>query len=151
MSVDIINDDNFLKLLGDDEEELSPSESLFQMDIPNSSENITTESDPVKTDDDSSVSGNNEVPENTTSGRWSAQEHNMFLNGLKIHGKGWKKIAEMIQTRNVVQVRTHAQKYFQKLERCKQQQLMNSGAGGASGGVVGPVSVSIAETLLFLL
>ena len=66
MSVDIINDDNFLKLLGDDEEELSPSESLFQMDIPNPSENITTESDPVKTDDDSSVSGNNEVPENTS-------------------------------------------------------------------------------------
>lgn len=69
----------------------------------------------------------------------------MFLDGLRIHGKGWKKIAEMIQTRNVVQVRTHAQKYFQKLERSKQLQLMNSGNGSGSGGVIGPVSVSIAE------
>ena len=67
MSVDIINDeDNFLKLLGDDDEELSPSENIFQMEIPNSSENITTESDSGKTDDDSSISGNNEVPESTS-------------------------------------------------------------------------------------
>ena len=53
------------------------------------------------------------------SGRWTAKEHEIFLTGLKEHGKGWKKIAEMILTRNVVQVRTHAQKYFQKLERSK--------------------------------
>jgi hypothetical protein len=38
---------------------------------------------------------------------------------LKNHGKGWKKIAAMIETRNVIQVRTHAQKYFQRLERNK--------------------------------
>ena len=84
----------------------------------------------------------------TASGRWSAQEHGLFLQGLMKYGKGWKKIAEMIQTRNVVQVRTHAQKYFQKLERSKQQQMMMNGENGcenATGGVVGLVSVSIAE------
>ena len=51
--------------------------------------------------------------ENT--GRWQAEEHEIFLKGLNEHGKQWKKIAVMIKTRSVVQVRTHAQKYFQKL------------------------------------
>ena len=50
-------------------------------------------------------------------GRWTEQEHGTFLEGLQLHGKQWKTIATMIGTRTVVQVRTHAQKYFQKLER----------------------------------
>lgn len=41
----------------------------------------------------------------------------MFLEGLRLHGKGWKQIADMIQSRTVVQIRTHAQKYFQKLSK----------------------------------
>ena len=58
-------------------------------------------------------------------GRWTEQEHLVFLEGLRTHGKQWKVIATMIGTRTVVQVRTHAQKYFQKLDR-------NSGGAGAS-------------------
>lgn len=50
-------------------------------------------------------------------GRWSDEEHQVFLAGLEQHGKQWKTIAMMIGTRTVVQVRTHAQKYFQRLER----------------------------------
>ena len=49
------------------------------------------------------------------SGRWSATEHELFLQGLQKFGKDWKAIANEIPTRTVVQVRTHAQKYFQKL------------------------------------
>ena len=51
--------------------------------------------------------------ENT--GRWTAEEHNLFLQGLELHGKGWKKIAGLIKSRTFVQIRTHAQKYFQKV------------------------------------
>lgn len=50
-------------------------------------------------------------------GRWTEEEHEVFLEGLQLHGKQWKTIATMIGTRTVVQVRTHAQKYFQKMER----------------------------------
>ena len=50
-------------------------------------------------------------------GRWTEEEHKIFLQGLAMHGKQWKTIATMIGTRTVVQVRTHAQKYFQKMER----------------------------------
>jgi SHAQKYF class myb-like DNA-binding protein len=56
--------------------------------------------------------------ENT--GRWTAEEHRLFLQGLDEHGKGWKKIAALIKSRTVVQIRTHAQKYFQKLAKARQ-------------------------------
>jgi SHAQKYF class myb-like DNA-binding protein len=56
--------------------------------------------------------------ENT--GRWTAEEHRLFLEGLEQHGKGWKKIASLIKSRTVVQIRTHAQKYFQKLAKARQ-------------------------------
>ncbi|CAN0096335.1 unnamed protein product [Scytosiphon promiscuus] len=58
------------------------------------------------------------VKENT--GRWTYDEHRLFLRGLELHGKGWKKIASLIKTRTVVQIRTHAQKYFQKIAKAKQ-------------------------------
>jgi len=45
----------------------------------------------------------------------------MFLQGLKEHGKGWKEIAELVKTRTVVQIRTHAQKYFLKLSKDEAQ------------------------------
>jgi SHAQKYF class myb-like DNA-binding protein len=50
-------------------------------------------------------------------GRWTQEEHNMFLQGLQTHQKQWKLIADMVKTRTVVQIRTHAQKYFQKLHK----------------------------------
>lgn len=50
-------------------------------------------------------------------GRWTKEEHDDFLVGLKIHGKEWKKVAARVKTRTVVQTRTHAQKYFQKLQK----------------------------------
>lgn len=96
--------DSLLFGLGEDTENL--------LDIP--LHGVSSSSDSGHTDTDSIEN------ENTSSGRWTTNEHEIFLAGLKEHGKGWKKIAEMIVTRNVVQVRTHAQKYFQKLERSKQ-------------------------------
>ena len=47
-------------------------------------------------------------------GRWSPGEHALFLEGLKLHGRLWRKIASMIKTRSIVQIRTHAQNYFLK-------------------------------------
>merc|ERR1719162_1352640 len=74
--------------------------------------------------------------ENT--GRWTAEEHNLFLQGLELHGKGWKKIAGLIKSRTVVQIRTHAQKYFQKLAKAKQngEDVAMAGGGASNGGVV---------------
>ena len=64
-------------------------------------------------------------PAGEQSGRWTKAEHDTFLLGLETHGKNWiethgknwKLLAGMIKTRTAVQTRTHAQKYFLKLQR----------------------------------
>jgi SHAQKYF class myb-like DNA-binding protein len=61
-----------------------------------------------------------------STGRWTREEHLLFIKGLELYGKGWKKIAGLIKTRTVVQIRTHAQKYFLKLSKARQN--------GESGG-----------------
>lgn len=52
-----------------------------------------------------------------SSGRWTREEHEAFLQGLKEHGREWKKVADKIPTRNSAQIRSHAQKYFAKLAK----------------------------------
>ena len=49
-------------------------------------------------------------------GRWTAEEHDEFLKCLDIYGREWKKVAERITTRTAAQIRSHAQKYFKKIE-----------------------------------
>lgn len=34
--------------------------------------------------------------------------------GIQLFGKNWKKIEGLVQTRNGAQIRSHAQKFFQK-------------------------------------
>jgi SHAQKYF class myb-like DNA-binding protein len=84
--------------------------------------------------------------ENT--GRWTAEEHRLFLQGLELHGKGWKKIAGLIKSRTVVQIRTHAQKYFQKLAKAKQNgeegDILMEGRGGTAS--IPSVTTSAAQT-----
>ncbi|GLE02236.1 hypothetical protein PINS_up011074 [Pythium insidiosum] len=54
-------------------------------------------------------------------GRWTSDEHRVFLKGLEIYqGPAWGEIARMIGTRTSTQVRTHAQKFFTKLARTNQ-------------------------------
>lgn len=55
----------------------------------------------------------------SSSGRWTAVEHQLFLDGLEKFGKSWNEIAIHIKSRSIVQVRTHAQKYFQKLAQAR--------------------------------
>lgn len=81
----------------------------------------------------STSSSVNSLGEKEKIGRWTELEHQVFLQGLEKHGKQWKMIAIMIGTRTVVQVRTHAQKYFQRVERHG-----SSGSGAASSATHKP-------------
>lgn len=46
-------------------------------------------------------------------GRWSKNEHERFLEGIKIHGtKRWVLVASHVRTRSTEQTRSHAQKFF---------------------------------------
>ncbi|ETL38907.1 hypothetical protein F442_09838 [Phytophthora nicotianae P10297] len=70
------------------------------------------------TEDVSRSSGSASKPIKGNTGRWTEAEHKLFLQGLETFPyRAWKKIATLIKTRTVVQIRTHAQKYYQKLEK----------------------------------
>ncbi|KAG5584385.1 hypothetical protein H5410_044819 [Solanum commersonii] len=52
---------------------------------------------------------------------WTEEEHRSFLRGLDIYGKGdWRSISRnCVKTRTPMQVATHAQKYFKRVEANK--------------------------------
>ncbi|XP_060974275.1 uncharacterized protein LOC133039401 [Cannabis sativa] len=55
-------------------------------------------------------------------GRWTVKEHMIFLQGMSKFGSGnWTEISTLLGgTRTPVQVASHAQKYFNKMEKEKQ-------------------------------
>ena len=53
-------------------------------------------------------------------GRWTKEEHSRFILGLMTFGKNWKKVEELVATRTGAQVRSHAQKFFNRLTKVKQ-------------------------------
>jgi SHAQKYF class myb-like DNA-binding protein len=90
--------------------------------------------------------GVSEGKDGENTGRWTSEEHRLFLQGLEQHGKGWKKIASLIKSRTVVQIRTHAQKYFQKLAKARQNGE-DEGAVTFIEGRGGAASVTSASTV----
>lgn len=82
-------------------------------------------------------------------GRWTDEEHELFLKGLAIYGRRWKKIAGFISTRNTVQVRSHAQKYEMKLAKAHDltpgaahKYCLASGTKGRSSGYPSSLSAT---------
>ena len=67
-----------------------------------------------------------------TTGRWTPDEHRLFLEGIMLYGKDWKKMQPLIKTRTLVQIRTHAQKVFKKIGLKK----IGNGSAGGNGGMM---------------
>ena len=71
---------------------------------------------------------------NQRTGRWSQEEHEGFVEGLRAFGQDWKRIRTVVRTRSIVQVRTHAQKYFARLAKRGQPRPAPGGDVLASSG-----------------
>ena len=54
--------------------------------------------------------------ENAKNGRWTKEEQKKFAEAVLQYGNDWKKIQDHISSRNLTQVRSHAQKFLMKLK-----------------------------------
>ena len=47
-------------------------------------------------------------------GRWTEEEHRLYLNGFEEHGKKWEKIANAIKTRTLSQVKAYGHRHLKE-------------------------------------
>uniref|UniRef100_A0A7N0T4P8 Uncharacterized protein n=1 Tax=Kalanchoe fedtschenkoi TaxID=63787 RepID=A0A7N0T4P8_KALFE len=48
---------------------------------------------------------------------WTDIEHDKFLEALHLFDRDWKKIEAFVSSKTVIQIRSHAQKYFLKIQK----------------------------------
>ena len=63
--------------------------------------------------------------DNSNNGRWSKEEQKLFAEAVLNYGNDWKNIQNHVSSRNLTQVRSHAQKFLMKLK--ENNFLLNKG------------------------
>lgn len=73
--------------------------------------------------------------------RWMPEEHRLFLEGIMLYGKDWKKMQPLIKSRSLVQIRTHAQKVFKKIGLKKANSWKKVRRGAVTNDDTGDIQV----------
>lgn len=53
---------------------------------------------------------------------WTEPEHDKFFEALQLFDRDWKKIEAYVGSKSVIQIRSHAQKYFLKVQKSGSQE-----------------------------
>ncbi len=75
------------------------------------------------------LKGKRSKPENPKirSGKWTEEEHRLFLEALELYGNVWKNVEAYVGTRTCAQIRSHSQKYFQGVRAKMVDELRRTG------------------------
>ena len=63
------------------------------------------------------------VVSSSEKGHWSWEEHKRFVEAIAEYGIQWEKVKYAVKTRTDIQIRSHAQKFYKKLKKYKNEQL----------------------------
>uniref|UniRef100_A0A8C6TGJ0 Myb-like, SWIRM and MPN domain-containing protein 1 n=1 Tax=Neogobius melanostomus TaxID=47308 RepID=A0A8C6TGJ0_9GOBI len=75
----------------------------------------------------------------TSSSRWSAEEKKLFEDGLAQYGRRWTKIAKLVGSRTVLQVKSYARQYLKQEVRHLHLDVAKSKAAAPSTGPRAPM------------
>ncbi|KAJ0235094.1 Protein REVEILLE 4 [Hirschfeldia incana] len=91
-----------------------------------SSNPVVAEERPTETSTDLTETTTEEAPEkkvrkaytiSKSRQSWTGREHDKFLEALQLFDRDWKKIEDFVGSKTVIKIRSHAQKYFLKVEK----------------------------------
>eukprot|EP00002_Diphylleia_rotans_P020806 TRINITY_DN4039_c0_g2_i6.p1 TRINITY_DN4039_c0_g2~~TRINITY_DN4039_c0_g2_i6.p1 ORF type:complete len:679 (+),score=109.33 TRINITY_DN4039_c0_g2_i6:158-2194(+) len=85
-------------------------------------DNGTRTDNPFRKADSIETIGDKVISTNSEDGRfrrgqWSAEEEQLFIYSLENYGRDWKRMQELITTRDHRSIRSHAQKHLLRLQR----------------------------------
>jgi SHAQKYF class myb-like DNA-binding protein len=69
------------------------------------------------TEENESLGEDNTQDSKYSTGRWSQEEHNKFIEAMFFYGNEWKRVQQHIKSRSSTQARSHAQKFFIRLKK----------------------------------
>ena len=49
--------------------------------------------------------------------KWTMEEHELFIQGIEQYGRNWESVEQVVGSKTRKQIRSHAQKYFEKLKK----------------------------------
>lgn len=99
------------------DDELDMVESMNR----NEEESLDNSQDNIELEENSTIKESTKrkkkLDDRFTNGRWQHLEHRKFIEAILLHGNDWSKVEEHIGTRNSIQARSHAQKFFEKMKQ----------------------------------